>query len=31
MSRWDGPGSGRFEPGAEGPITCGGIKEALEA
>jgi ATP-dependent RNA helicase DDX5/DBP2 len=28
MTRWDGPGSGRFEPGPGGPITYGGIREA---
>ncbi|GJN05138.1 hypothetical protein PR202_ga22743 [Eleusine coracana subsp. coracana] len=28
VSRWDGPGSGRFEPGAGGPVPYGGIREA---
>ncbi|TVU23389.1 hypothetical protein EJB05_25752 [Eragrostis curvula] len=28
MSRWDGPGSGRFEPGVGGPVAYGGIREA---
>ncbi|XP_062182674.1 DEAD-box ATP-dependent RNA helicase 14-like [Phragmites australis] len=27
MSRWDGPGGGRFEPGAGGPVSYGGIRE----
>ncbi|KAL6907907.1 hypothetical protein ACP4OV_002077 [Aristida adscensionis] len=27
MSRWDGPGGGRFEPGAGGPVGYGGIRE----
>ncbi|KAK3119360.1 hypothetical protein QOZ80_9BG0718670 [Eleusine coracana subsp. coracana] len=28
VNRWDGPGSGRFEPGAGGPVPYGGIREA---
>ncbi|XP_062198180.1 DEAD-box ATP-dependent RNA helicase 40-like isoform X2 [Phragmites australis] len=27
MSRWDGAGGGRFEPGAGGPVNYGGIRE----
>ncbi|CAD6255686.1 unnamed protein product [Miscanthus lutarioriparius] len=27
MSRWDGPGGRRFEPGAGGPVGYGGVRE----
>jgi hypothetical protein len=27
MSRWDGPGGSRFEPGASGSVGYGGVRE----